>query len=84
MTNNFTVTPWEVTGEIDYDKLIKNVKDRKMTPQSVEWFTKFFKYGVPTHGGFALGIERITMILLGLSNIREAVLFPRDPDRLTP
>ncbi len=67
-----------------YDELMKNVKDRNMNPKSVEWFTKFFKYGVPTHGGFALGIERITMILLGLQNVREAVLFPRDTERLTP
>ncbi len=70
--------------EENYDKLIKNVKDRKMTLQSVEWFTKFFKYGAVPHGGFALGIERITMILLGLNNIREAVLFPRDPERIVP
>ena len=67
-----------------YTKLMKNIKDKKIPPESVEWFAKFFKYGVPTHGGFAIGIERITMVLLGLENIREAVLFPRDPGRLTP
>lgn len=67
-----------------YDKLIKNAKEKSIPLKSVEWFTKFFKYGVPTHGGFALGIERITMVLLGLENIREAVLFARDPSRLTP
>lgn len=67
-----------------YNKLIKNVQERDMPLKSVEWFTKFFRYGVPTHGGFALGIERITMMLLNLENIREAVLFARDPGRLTP
>ncbi len=67
-----------------YGKLIKNVKEKDMPLKSVEWFTKFFKYGVPTHGGFAIGIERITMMLLGIDNVREAVLFPRDPQRLTP
>jgi len=67
-----------------YKELMENIKERNVNPKSVEWFTKFFKYGVPTHGGFALGIERITMILLGLQNIREAVLFPRDIERLTP
>lgn len=67
-----------------YEKLMKNVKDKEIPVKSVEWFTKFFKYGAPTHGGFALGIERITMVLLELENIREAVLFPRDPGRLTP
>lgn len=67
-----------------YDKLIKNVEERGMPLKSVEWFTKFFKYGAPTHGGFAIGIERLTQVLLSLSNIREAVLFPRDTNRITP
>jgi len=67
-----------------YDKLMKNVNEKGIPLKSVEWFTKFFRYGMPTHGGFALGIERITMVLLGLENIREAVLFARDPTRLTP
>ena len=67
-----------------YDKLLSNLKERGMTNKSVEWFTKFFKYGVPTHGGFAIGIERLTMMLLNLENVREAVLFPRDPNRVTP
>lgn len=67
-----------------YDKIIENIKNRKMSQKSVEWFTKFFKFGAPTHGGFAIGIERITMVLLGLSNVREAVLFPRDTERLVP
>jgi len=67
-----------------YEKLMKNVKEKKMPLKSVEWFTKFFKWGAPPHGGFSLGIERLTMILLGLDNIREASLFPRDTERLTP
>lgn len=67
-----------------YEKLIENVKSKGVNLKSVEWFTKFFKYGVPNHGGFALGIERITMVLLELQNVREAVLFPRDTERLSP
>lgn len=67
-----------------YGKLIKNVKERKIDSKSVEWFTKFFKYGVPPHGGFAVGVERLTMVLLGLQNVREACLFPRDTERLVP
>ena len=62
----------------------EQVKEKGMNPQSVEWFTKFFKFGAPPHGGFAIGIERLTQNLLNLSNVREAVLFARDPDRLTP
>ncbi|NQV91868.1 aspartate--tRNA(Asn) ligase [Candidatus Woesearchaeota archaeon] len=43
-----------------------------------------FRYGAPPHAGWGLGLERFTMLMLGLDNIREAVLFPRDRDRLTP
>jgi aspartyl-tRNA synthetase len=67
-----------------HKELIKNVKDKKLDPKNFSWFTDFFKYGAPSVGGFCLGIERFTMKLLNLENIREAVLFARDPDRLLP
>ncbi|MDD1775848.1 MAG: aspartate--tRNA(Asn) ligase [Candidatus Methanomethylicus sp.] len=67
-----------------YEKLMEQVKEKGISNISVEWFTDFFKYGVPTHGGFNIGIERLTMQLLDLSNIQEATLFPRTPDRLLP
>jgi len=67
-----------------HDVLMKQVKEKGLNPASVEWFTKFFRYGVPPHGGFAIGVERITQALLGLLNIREAALFPRDTERLEP
>ncbi|HKZ50020.1 MAG TPA: amino acid--tRNA ligase-related protein, partial [Candidatus Nanoarchaeia archaeon] len=67
-----------------HKNLMENIKYKKMNPKLVEWFTQFFKYGACSHGGFCIGIERLTMQILGLDNIREAVLFPRDPQRLTP
>jgi len=67
-----------------YEKLIEQVKEKKINLDSVEWFTKFFKYGAPTLGGFAMGIERLTMQLLDVKNVREVVLFPRTPERLLP
>lgn len=67
-----------------YEVLMKNIKNKKIPLKSVEWFTKFFRYGVPPHGGFALGIERLTHAILSLSNIREGTLFPRDRKRITP
>lgn len=67
-----------------YKELMKQVREKGVSEQGIEWFTKFFKYGVPKHGGFAIGIERITQQLLGLENIREAVLFPRDTERIVP
>ncbi|OGI12392.1 aspartate--tRNA(Asn) ligase [Candidatus Micrarchaeota archaeon RBG_16_36_9] len=67
-----------------YKELMKNVKEKKLDPKNISWFTNFFKYGAPPVGGFCLGIERFTMKLLNLDNIREATLFARDPERLFP
>ncbi len=67
-----------------YNKIIEQAKIKKMKLEPINWFADFFKYGVPPHGGFALGIERLTMQILGLENIREATLFPRDMERLVP
>lgn len=67
-----------------HDILLNQIKQKNLAPKNLEWFTKFFKYGVCPHGGFALGIERLTKQLLNLDNIRDAVLFARDPERLLP
>jgi nondiscriminating aspartyl-tRNA synthetase len=67
-----------------YEKIMQQVKEKGMSPKGVEWFTKFFRYGVPMHGGFCLGIERLTQQLLDIRNIRDAVLFPRTPERFLP
>ncbi len=67
-----------------YDQLIKNIAEKKLDAASLEWFTKFFKFAVPSHGGFSIGIERMTKQIANLDNVREAVLFPRDPERLVP
>ncbi len=67
-----------------YEKIIENAKEAGMNLDNLSWFTKFFKYGAPTMGGFSIGVERLTMNLLNFKNIREATLFPRDPERLLP
>lgn len=67
-----------------YDELIKNIKEKKMKVEGLKWFTEIMKYGIPPMGGFSIGIERFTMKLLNLPNIKEAVLFARDPERLLP
>lgn len=66
----------------DYDQLMKHVEEWNMDPEKVKMFLEAFKYGVPPEGGFAFGAERITMQLLGLKNIREASMFPRDMNRI--
>jgi nondiscriminating aspartyl-tRNA synthetase len=67
-----------------YDVLMQNIKEKGLNPENLEWFTKFFAYGVCPHGGFAIGIERFTKQLLKIENIKDVVLFPRDADRLMP
>lgn len=67
-----------------YHVLIEQIKEKQLNPKLLEWFTDPFKYGVPPHGGFAVGIERLTMQLLNLYNIRDATLYPRDPERSIP
>ncbi len=67
-----------------HDQLMRNIKEKKLDAASLEWFTKFFKFGIPPHGGFSIGIERLTKQIAGIENVRETVLFPRDPERLVP
>lgn len=66
----------------DYNQLLDHVNIWKMDPNKIKMFLEAFKYGVPPEGGFAFGAERITMQLLGLKNIREASMFPRDMNRI--
>jgi nondiscriminating aspartyl-tRNA synthetase len=66
-------------------ELLKELLKKKgMDPKQFEGYIDSFKYGAPQHAGWGVGLERITMLLLGLSNIREAVMWPRDRERLTP
>ena len=67
-----------------YEKIIEQIKEKNLNEEALEWFTKNFKYGAPPHGGFSIGLERITTVLLNLQNVREAALFPRDPERVLP
>ncbi|HEV7702597.1 MAG TPA: aspartate--tRNA(Asn) ligase [Candidatus Paceibacterota bacterium] len=66
----------------NYEQLLEHVKLWEMDPAKIKMFLEAFKYGVPPEGGFAFGAERITMQLLGLKNVREASMFPRDMERI--
>lgn len=66
----------------DYEKLQNVISNRGMNPADFGMYLQAFKYGMPPHGGFSFGLERITMKLLNLANIREASLFPRDMERV--
>lgn len=66
----------------DYTQLMDHVQKWGMDPKKIEMFLEAFRYGAPPEGGFALGAERMTMQILGLKNIREATMFPRDMHRI--
>lgn len=66
----------------DYAQLMQHVEKWGMDPKKVEMFLEAFRYGAPPEGGFAFGAERMTMQILGLKNIREATMFPRDMNRI--
>jgi len=64
--------------------LEKRLKVKGLNPKDFKSYIDSFRFGAPPHAGWGVGVERLTMVLLGLPNIREAVLFPRDRERLTP
>ena len=68
----------------DYNMLIKSIENKGLNPKDYESYTDIFRYGMPKHGGLAIGLERITTQLLNLENVREASLIPRDRTRITP
>ena len=67
-----------------YDVLTEQMRENNLSLESFEFYLKAFRYGMPPHGGFGFGVERYVQKMLGLPNIREAVLYPRDRSRLTP
>ncbi len=67
-----------------YDKLVARMQKKGLDPEDFGFYLDAFKYGMPPHGGWGIGIERLLVKMLDLSNIREAILFPRDPARLAP
>ena len=68
----------------NYNMLISSMKEKGLNPNDYEGYIEIFKYGMPKHGGLGIGLERLTVQLLNLSNIREASLIPRDRTRITP
>ncbi len=68
----------------DYQMLRDKIAARGMTEEGMEDYLSAFKYGMPLHGGLGIGLERLTMQLLGEDNVRETTLFPRDLSRLEP
>jgi aspartyl-tRNA synthetase len=68
----------------DYNQLVERIKEKGLDPDGFEFYLKAFRYGMPPHAGWGLGLSRLVMTMLKLENIRDAVLFPRDRRRLVP
>ncbi|MCX6673256.1 MAG: aspartate--tRNA(Asn) ligase [Methanothrix sp.] len=68
----------------DYSQLVERIKGKGLDPDGFEFYLKAFRYGMPPHAGWGLGLSRLVMTMLKLENIRDAVLFPRDRRRLVP
>jgi len=64
--------------------LIERIKSKGLNPKNFEGYINSFRYGAPPHAGWSIGLERITQKVCGLDNVKEATMFPRDRDRLTP
>lgn len=70
-----------------YDKLVKQLKEMAGgDPENpgFKYYLQAFRYGLPPHGGFGWGLERTVEKIIGLNNVKEATLFPRDINRLAP
>jgi len=68
----------------DYEQLMDKIDKKGMTSEGLEQYLDAFRFGMPPHGGLGIGLERLTMQLIGSDNIRESCLFPRDMNRLEP
>jgi nondiscriminating aspartyl-tRNA synthetase len=68
----------------DYDEQVAKMKAQGLNPDDFKYYLEAHKYGLPPHGGLGIGLERLLMKILKLSNVREASMFPRDINRLLP
>ena len=66
------------------EKLIEQAKGKGLEPEELDFYLDFFRYGVPPHGGFGMGLSRVLMLMLHLPNLRETTYLFRGPTRLLP
>jgi nondiscriminating aspartyl-tRNA synthetase len=66
----------------DYQNLIDGIRMKGLDPANFSYYLQAFKYGMPPHGGWGMGLERLTAKFLGIANVKEATLFPRDINRI--
>ena len=92
LTNSLDLIAPEGYGELSSggqrvaskERLIERINKKGLNPESFEWYLRMFEYGFPPHAGYGLGFERLVRYICGLENLREASMFPRTPDLVTP
>ncbi|VAW32933.1 Aspartyl-tRNA synthetase @ Aspartyl-tRNA(Asn) synthetase [hydrothermal vent metagenome] len=65
-----------------YEDIVAGIKEKGLDPEKFSFYLQTFKYGMPPHGGWGMGLERLTQKFLNLANVKEASLFPRDINRI--
>jgi aspartyl-tRNA synthetase len=70
--------------EHDLDRLMAAIEEEGINKEDISFYLESFKFGMPPHGGYGLGIDRLVKQVAELDNVKEGILFPRDPERLTP
>ena len=70
--------------EHDMERLMNAVDEEGIDPEDISFYLESFKFGMPPHGGYGLGLDRLVKQVAELDNVKEGILFPRTPDRLTP
>ncbi len=66
----------------EYDQYLTRLKEKGLDPENFQFYLQAFKFGMPPHGGWGMGLERLTQKFLGLESVKEATLFPRDINRI--
>ncbi len=66
----------------EYENLVAGAKMKGLDPEKFSFYLQAFKYGIPPHGGWGMGLERLTQKMVGVANVKEATLFPRDINRI--
>ena len=66
----------------EHIKLVEQLEKRSLDPKKFSFYLQSFKYAMPPHGGFGMGLERLTALYAGVDNVKEASLFPRDLNRI--
>jgi len=70
--------------EHDFDRLMRKVEEEGIDTEDISFYLESFKFGMPPHGGYGLGLDRLVKQVADLDNVKEGILFPRTPDRLEP